>query len=178
MNPLETVFHYHDRTKHRPSRYAASLGYMDWATQPDPFRSYSGSDYLELPLSFEHSTPPYHLIFEEGTVPKAPLHVRSISQLFQFSLGIALWKSAQGNRWALRCNASSGNLQPTEAYIIAPPIEGISTETTVSHYAPKTHGLEVLNSFSSTFWSDLPQGSFLVSLSSIVWREAWKYGER
>lgn len=177
-NPIKTVFYYHDRTKHRPSRYASSLGYMDWATQPDPFRTYSGSEYLELPLAFEHATPPYHLIYDEDAVPKAPLHVRSLSQLFQFSMGIALWKAAQGNRWALRCNASSGNLQPTEAYLIAPPVEGISDQTTISHYAPKSHGLEILNSFTSKVWDDLPKGSFLVALSSIVWREAWKYGER
>ena len=25
---------------------------------------------------------------------------------------------------------------------------------------------------------DLPPGSFLVGLGSVVWREAWKYGER
>src|SRR2546423_12504520 len=39
---------YHERTKHRPSRYAASLGYMDWATQPDPFRRYEGAALLDL----------------------------------------------------------------------------------------------------------------------------------
>jgi len=93
-------------------------------------------------------------------------------------MGIALWKVAGANRWALRCNASSGNLQPTEAYLITPPIEGISKESTISHYTPKTHGLEILNSFTCDFWDDLAPGSFLVALSSIIWREAWKYGER
>jgi len=178
MNSIDTVFYYHNRSKHHREHYAASLGYMDWATQPNPFRSYSGSDYIELPLTFEHTTPPYHLIFQDDTIPKAPLHVKSISQLFQYSLGIALYKVAGVNRWALRCNASSGNLQPTEAYLIAPPIEGISKESTISHYTPKTHGLEILNSFSCEFWDDLAPGSFLVALSSIIWREAWKYGER
>src|SRR6187551_994231 len=35
---LEIVSAYHERTKHHYHRFAASLGYMDWATQPDPFR--------------------------------------------------------------------------------------------------------------------------------------------
>lgn len=38
----EVVAAYHERTKHHFHRYAASPGYMDWATQPDPFRRYIG----------------------------------------------------------------------------------------------------------------------------------------
>ena len=35
---LERVTAYHERTKHHPDRYARSLGYMDWESQPAPFR--------------------------------------------------------------------------------------------------------------------------------------------
>ncbi len=178
MNNLNTVLEYHQRTKHHPSRYAASLGYMDWATQPDPFRSYKGATKAQLPLALENTTPPYHLLWEKNGTPTAPLCIESISQLFQFSLAISAYKSANGTSWALRCNASSGNLQPTEGYIILPPQRGISEKTTISHYAPYDHSLEILSEFDTSFWDELPQESFLVSLSSIIWREAWKYGER
>ena len=40
----EVVVAYHERTKHHFHRYAAALGYLDWATQPDPFRRYAGAD--------------------------------------------------------------------------------------------------------------------------------------
>ena len=33
--PEEVVIVYHERTKHHFHRFAASLGYMDWASQPD-----------------------------------------------------------------------------------------------------------------------------------------------
>ena len=178
MNDLNLILKYHDRTKHRPNRYAASLGYMDWATQPDPFRSYKGAKKVELSLALENSTPPYHLIFDDTAVPQAPLLIESLSQLFQFSLGIAAYKSANGTSWALRCNASSGNLQPTEGYVVLPPLVGISEHTTIAHYAPYDHSLEILSEFDTSFWEELPKGSFLVSLSSILWREVWKYGER
>ena len=49
-SPEEVVVAYHERTKHHFHRYAASLGYMDWATQPDPFRRYAGADLVRLPL--------------------------------------------------------------------------------------------------------------------------------
>lgn len=174
---INEIFTYHNETKHAPQRYARSLGYMDWANQPDPFRSYIGAEQISLPLSLENNTPPYHLIFNDE-LPYAPLLLQSISQLFQFSMGLAAWKQAGGEKWALRCNASSGNLHPSESYIILPPIQNISEKSSISHYAPKGHQLEKLAEFDSQFWEDLEKGSFLVALSSITWREVWKYGER
>jgi len=172
MKNIATVLEYHDRTKHRPSRYAASLGYMDWETQPDPFRRYDNAPLIALTHS--DITPPYHLLFEPNALPSAPLCLESISQLLRYSLGLAAIKSQGGSSWALRCNASSGNLQPTECYVIAPAIEGISARSTLSHYAPREHALELLHSYDEP----LPDEGFTIALSSIFWREAWKYGER
>jgi len=172
MKNIATVLEYHDRTKHRPSRYAASLGYMDWETQPDPFRRYSHTPLIALP--FSDVTPPYHMLFQPETLPKAPLCIESLSQLLRYSLGLAAWKSHGGSRWPLRCNASSGNLHPTECYVIAPPIPGIGLNPTLSHYAPKENGLELLH----TYAEPMREETLLIALSSVVWREAWKYGER
>lgn len=174
MEPITTVLDYHDRTKHRPARYAKSLGYMDWATQPDPFRRYEGAP--TVPLSFSDATPPYHLLFAPGELPIAPLCLESLSQLLRYALGLAAWKSHGPSRWALRCNASSGNLHPTECYVIAPPVQGISNQWSLSHYAPKEHALEILHPFDVPFGPN-SDGVYFV-LSSVIWREAWKYGER
>ncbi|CAA6824515.1 MAG: FIG00443271: hypothetical protein [uncultured Sulfurovum sp.] len=175
----QMVYTYHDETKHRQEQYARSLGYMDWATQPDPYRSYAETQKTKLPLSFDNKSLEYSQIFtqvKENQEDKvvAPLCLESVSQFFQFSLGLAAIKEFDGQSWALRCNASSGNLQPSEAYIIAKDIEGI--EDGLHHYAPLEHELELLSGTTSEL--ALPHNSFLVSLSSIVWREAWKYGER
>lgn len=172
MKNIAAVLHYHDRTKHRPSRYAASLGYMDWATQPDPFRRYEHAPIL--PLAHSEITPPYHLLFQKDALPAAPMCFESLSQLLRYSLGLAAIKSHGGSEWALRCNASSGNLHPTECYIIAPATLGISDHATLSHYAPREHALEILH----TYDEPLEEGALLIALSSVIWREAWKYGER
>lgn len=172
MKNITTALAYHDTTKHRPQRYAKSLGYMDWETQANPFRRYDNTTLIPLP--HQDITPPYHLLFEPNTLPSAPLCLESLSQVLRYSLGLAAIKSSGGSQWALRCNASSGNLQPTECYVIAPPIEGVSSQSTLSHYAQKEHALEVLHSYEER----LPDGVFLIALSSVVWREAWKYGER
>ena len=174
-NNLQMVYTYHNETKHSQQRYARSLGYMDWATQPDPYRIYLDTTTTKLPLSFDNNTLEYSQIFQK---PKdkslcAPLCIEAISQFFQFSLGLAAIKEYETQSWALRCNASSGNLQPSEAYILSNEIQGI--DDGLHHYSPKEHELELLSSAKEL---PIPKNSFLVSLSSIVWREAWKYGER
>jgi SagB-type dehydrogenase family enzyme len=172
---IQMVYTYHNETKHSQQRYARSLGYMDWATQPNPYRSYSNTKKTNLPLAFDNKTLEYSQIFsQKNDELVAPLCLESISQFFQFSLGLAAIKEYEGQSWALRCNASSGNLQPSEAYIISQDIQNI--ENGLHHYGPQNHELELLSE--SKEGLELPKNSFLVCLSSIVWREAWKYGER
>jgi len=150
---------------------------MDWSTQPNPFRNYNATQSIILPLATQNATPPYHLL--DSDLPSAPLLKESLSQLLEFSMGLAAWKVSGESSWAVRCNASSGNLHPTEAYIVLPPLlEEQNAKTTVFHYTPKNHALENLAAFDTSFWENLPQQSFLIGLSSISWREVWKYGER
>jgi len=172
---INMVYHYHEVTKHAPQRYARSLGYMDWSTQPNPFREYRGAKEIKLPLALEYPTIPYSLIDEQN--PSAPLCIESLSQLLQFSMAIAAYKSSDGSRWAVRCNASSGNLHPTETYLILPPLFD-NVKSTISHYNPKNHSLEILKEFESDIWQEYPKGTLFLGVSSIAWREVWKYGER
>jgi len=44
------TLHYHEQTKHHFHRYARSLGFLDWASQPNPFRLYEGVTAARLPL--------------------------------------------------------------------------------------------------------------------------------
>jgi len=177
---------YHERTKHRFDRFARSAGYLDWANEPDPFRRFEGAPLLPLPVPDEDRTPAYDRLFAPGPAPgPAPalaLDRRSLSEFLYYSLAISAWKSFQGASWALRVNPSSGNLHPTEGYLLLPPIRGIGERAGVSHYAPREHALERRAEINSEAWKmltgELPSGSFLVGLTSIRWREAWKYGER
>jgi len=179
---LDIVYEYHDRTKHQLNRYARSLGYMDWDNQPDPFRRYDQS----LTLSLDHpqitETPTYDSLFNTWQKPVTQINLDSISRLFYESLAISAWKQAGGNRWSLRVNPSSGDLHPTEAYLIAGPIKDFSDVTAIYHYSAYAHALERRIILTNEEWKDinqnLPPGSLLISLSSIYWRESWKYGER
>jgi SagB-type dehydrogenase family enzyme len=182
LSAIDVVLAYHEQTKHHYHRYAASLGYMDWATQPDPFRRYDGASLLRLPLAKEHRELPYWQLFVPGSVVPAPLSIDSISIFFRYALSLTAWKGHGEGKWSLRANPSSGNLHPTEGYVVLPALGAIHDRPGVYHYAPKEHGLERRADCDPSLWkclmADFPVGTFLVGLSSIHWREAWKYGER
>ena len=182
VSPEEVVIAYHERTKHHFHRFAASLGYMDWATQPNPFRRYAGTDLVRLPLPQAGRPLPYWQLYAIGTVPPEPLSVESVSLFFRYALSLTAWKRFRETTWSLRANPSSGDLHPTEGYAVLPAIEGLGDTAAVYHYAPREHALERRAALDAKPWSELiapfPDGSFLVGLSSVHWREAWKYGER
>ncbi len=182
MTALEIILAYHDRTKHHPQRFARGPGHLDWANQPEPFRRFDGATLCRLPLPNHDDTPPYDQIYLPGAVPPRPLNLESISLLLYLSLAISAWKQAGRSRWALRCNPSSGNLHPTEGYLILPALAGLPSSPGVYHYAAREHALEQRAALTPETWSaltaGLPRGAFLAGLSTIFWREAWKYGER
>ena len=181
---VDRVIHYHLQTKHHFNRYARALGYLDWANQPDPFRRFEGAELIRFPLlnpDEEPLSPAYDAIYQRGTVACQPLTQRTLSRFFEFALALSAWKRAGESEWALRSNPSSGNLHPTEGYIILPRTN-LDLKPGLYHYAPKEHGLELRAAFPPETLEKLlapfPSGAFLFGLTSIHWREAWKYGER
>ncbi len=182
MSVPATVDAYHQRTKHDFHRYAASLGYMDWANQPHPFRYYEGTAVTRLELNRELPPVGYDQIYQPNSIKPVPVNRGSLSDFFYYSLALSAWKQAGTSRWALRVNPSSGNLHPTEAYVLLTSLSADQATPELYHYVSETHSLERRASFShkvgQSLMGHLPNGSFLVGLSSIIWRETWKYGER
>jgi len=185
FDPIDQVIRYHVQTKHHFNRYARALGYLDWTNQPDPFRRFEGAPIVSLPLltpEEEPASPSYDSIYHPGAATCQPVNVRSISRFFEFALALSAWKKAGESEWALRSNPSSGNLHPTEGYLVVPRIDELDLSPGLYHYAPKEHGLELRVEFPTKqiarLLSPFPPGAFLFGLTSVHWREAWKYGER
>jgi SagB-type dehydrogenase family enzyme len=168
---MSAVLDYHERSKHRLDRYAPGPGRLDWATQPDPFRRYAGAPQIDLPLLASELPARWDDLFAPGALPSQPFELATLAHLLELSLGLAAWKVYGGSRWALRCNPSSGNLHPTEGYLISPELPGLPPG--VYHYQPLDHRLE-RRAAADFAWS----GGVLVALTGIHWREAWKYGIR
>lgn len=166
-----TVRSYHEASKHHLDSHAPGPGYLDWATQPDPFRTFAGAPRLKLALLADGLAARYREIRRGARPPALPVGADTIATLFELSLGLSAWKSYHGATWALRCNPSSGNLHPTEGYLVAGAVPGI--EAGIHHYVSRDHALELRAALGGSLGT-----GFWIGLTSIHWREAWKYGIR
>lgn len=172
---LQTILTYHQQTKHHFQRYASGPDGLDWKTQLEAFRTFTGCTNSDLPLLVQETEVLYKDLYQTEKIPSQALSLNTIAQLLELSLGLSAWKQYDETRWALRCNPSSGNLHPTEAYVITEHCAGLSDG--VHHYVSRDHSLETRCQFKPNK-SVLADNSFLIGLSAIHWREAWKYGER
>ncbi len=171
---------YHEATKHHFHRYARSPGYMDWANQPAAFRRYENTDQIELPFCDREPDAAFDDLFSAPKQPGRQIRLDAIAAFLEFSLALSAWKQAGGSRWPLRINPSSGNLHPTECYLLVPDVPGLAAG--IYHYNPLAHALERRAAMDEAAWRPLCAHfggtGFLVALSTVFWRESWKYGER
>jgi SagB-type dehydrogenase family enzyme len=169
---------YHEATKHSVDSLRRMRQALDWANMPDPFRHYEGVPVLDLPAD-----PPVPTMSAldvlRATSGTTPVHdgPTLLSQLLFYSAAISASKRvlSTGYNYALRVNPSSGNLHPTEFHFLTRGLKGWPDG--LYHYDPSRHMAEQRGR--GDFETKLASGSPIVFvLTSIVWREAWKYGER
>jgi SagB-type dehydrogenase family enzyme len=179
-NIVAEIFRYHEETKHHFECYARSPGHMDWQSQPNPFRFYENTPVIELPLQKEYPRAEYPGLYRRENNRQQAFTIESIGGFLELSLGLSAWKAVGQSRWSLRMNPSSGNLHPTEAHLILPHFSGVPGG--IYHYNSFVHALEQRAEISDETLQqvELHFGcrGFLIGLSSIFWRESWKYGER
>jgi len=181
-----TVRAYHQRTKHNFTAYAQGPDALDWDAQPAPFRHFdlapdidkaasiqlpNFTQSLQDPALFAALTRPFATLAD--TIQPLPYSLSTLGALLHLALGITAWKSYGPDRWAVRANPSSGNLHPIEAYVLVQGLHGLPDG--VYHYCPDSHALERRADIACA-----PDSTSMlqIGLSSAMWREAWKYGER
>ena len=177
---FKEIFQYHHDSKHHTHRYARSPGYMDWENQPNPFRFYDREAALKLPLLKADPAGAHLDLYRRQNNQAQPFRLDNLAGFLELSLGLSAWKGVSGNKWSLRINPSSGNLHPTEAYLVLPGMDAVKSG--LYHYNSFLHALEPRCFLPGGVWEAVEQHfqtkCFLVALSSIFWRESWKYGER
>eukprot|EP00211_Chloroparvula_japonica_P004391 CAMPEP_0119127690 /NCGR_PEP_ID=MMETSP1310-20130426/6138_1 /TAXON_ID=464262 /ORGANISM="Genus nov. species nov., Strain RCC2339" /LENGTH=624 /DNA_ID=CAMNT_0007117969 /DNA_START=53 /DNA_END=1927 /DNA_ORIENTATION=+ len=244
--PASRLLAYHARTAHCAARgeYARGPSRLDWKNQPVAFRRFrapAGGEagavrLVELPfrtpargrrgwsdtLSARVRDTPHSRLWGEGSTGELAAEVVSIESaacLLINALGLSGRKKSGQSEWSLRCNPSSGNLHPVEAYVLAGNsllagcpsaesgrdrddrggrdpefcghggrVEGGGEQEMADrdcdrdgylfHYEPDHHQLCLRASGTLAPGYSIPRDVLLVGLSSIHWREEWKYGER
>ncbi len=170
---------YHELTKHSVESLRRTQHYLDWANMPNPFRHYEGVPVLDLPAD-----PPAPQISTlevlEGKTGNTLARdgAQFLSQLMFYSASISASKRvpSTGAVYALRVNPSSGNLHPTEFHFCSQGLVGWPDG--LYHYRPSSHMAE--QRAIGDFGSELVDTSspLIFVLTSIAWREAWKYRDR
>jgi hypothetical protein len=171
---------YHEATKHSVESLRLTGHILDWANMPDPFRHYEGVPVLDLSADPPAPDMPVLDVLQGafGTTPVGD-GLAFLSQLLFYSAAISASKRvpSTGYNYALRVNPSSGNLHPTEFHFLTRGLK--SWPDGWYHYDPSRHMAEQRGR--GDFEMKLPGGPappIVFVLTSIVWREAWKYGER
>src|SRR6188472_333130 len=95
---LEAVYRYHDGTKHHFHHFARSLGYLDWASQPRPFRAFSGAPVYSLypapgqdTLAYVPHVVTYDQLFRPPTEVQ-PLSASAVGDVLRHAFGLTAWK--------------------------------------------------------------------------------------
>lgn len=194
----ERLFAYHHVTKHSYNSVRTNARILDWHNQPNPFRTYEGTPLITLPVEPgfpKAGTFATMAALAEGARTtkgskseyreEVHLDVTWLSRLLWHSMAISAWKkvSRTDYRYSLRVNPSSGNLHPTETYLALLGFTGV--DDGLYHYRADRHALELR---SRGDWTEqiaralvLPwaaESPLIIGLTSIFWREAWKYCDR
>src|SRR6266851_80610 len=180
---------YHEATKHSAQSLRRTQHVLDWANMPDPFRHYEGVPLLDLPA--DPPGPQISMLdlllldLPQGSVGEASVGDASatdgptfLSQLMFYSASISASKRvpSTGYTYALRVNPSSGNLHPTEFHFCTQSL--VDWPEGLYHYRPSSHVAE--QRAIGDIGGKLVEGSvpLVFVLTSIAWREAWKYQNR
>ena len=170
---------YHEATKHTIESIRQAQNELDWANMPCPFRYYDGAAVLDLPADPPASEIRALEVLQGFSGKKSKAEGPNfLSQLLFYSAAISATKRipSSGYEYALRVNPSSGNLHPTEFHFVTRGLKGWPDG--LYHYDPSRHMAEQRGRGPFEMIPGNSQSPIAFVLTSIVWREAWKYGER
>ena len=142
-----------------------------WTGKPSPRRSAIGREQTRSHCRAMSSCRIFTWSALQAARTSLPLNTANLGSLLRLCVGLTAWKEYAGSRWSLRANPSSGNLHPTETWLIAAGVAGL--EDGLYHYQNLHHALE-----RRAWGSAATAAGVWLGFSSIHWREAWKYGER
>jgi SagB-type dehydrogenase family enzyme len=170
---------YHEATKHSVESLRRSAHFLDWKNMPDPFRHYEGAPVIDLPADPPAPVTPALPVLQGGLGSTAAGDGPAfLSQVLFYSAAISAAKRvpSTGYKYALRVNPSSGNLHPTEFHFITRGLRNWADG--LYHYRASSHMAEQRAVGLFDVGGTRISAPIVFVLTSIAWREAWKYRDR
>ena len=184
---IKYALEYHEETKHSELSIRSSNHYLDWDNRPSPFKFYSNIPPVDLPINFP--SPSLNVITMKDSSYEFPpinteINTKLLSSLLFYSSGITRQIKLAHGRYFMRAAPATGALYPIEVYIVSGNINGLRAG--VYHFCPGLFNLTKLRDgdyrllLSRAAGKDekIKDSPFTIILTSIAWRNAWKYQAR
>ena len=184
---IKYALEYHQETKHSEVSIRSSSHYLDWDNKPKPFKFYTALPSEALPVDFP--IPSLNVITMKDTdqvitSTDTKINIKLLSSLLFFSAGITRQLKFPNGNYFMRAAPATGALYPIELYIVTENIDGLKAG--VYHFCPGQFALTKLRDgdhrlllFEASGYDKVTKNSpFTLILTSIAWRNAWKYQAR
>ena len=184
---IKYALEYHQETKHSEVSIRSSNHYLDWDNKPKPFKFYTSHSSEALPVDFP--IPSLNVITMKDTdqilsSTDTKINIKLLSSLLFFSSGITRQIKFPHGNYFMRAAPATGALYPIELYIVTENIDGLKAG--VYHFCPGQFALTKLREgdhrlllFEASGYDKVTKSSpFTLILTSIAWRNAWKYQAR
>jgi SagB-type dehydrogenase family enzyme len=158
---------------------------LDWAGQPDVYKTYSGLEPVGLSREPRFPGTPLSALFQQSpaTAPKNTITAEDLSALLLLTYSLTAKTRHPGGDFYYRSVASAGALYPAEIYTALAGIDGL--EDGLYHFSIARHGLTRLRSGNEVAFlkPDRPESraagpQLIFFLTAIFFRSSWKYRDR
>lgn len=183
---LDTSYalNYHEATKHSEIRLQTSAHYLDWANKPSQFKIYEDSTSIPLPRNVSRPEAEPLGAISGGSLQKEArdLGLVELAELLYFSAGLTRKYRFGRELHYMRAASATGALYPIELYVVAGDIVGL--EAGVYHFDPLGFQLSRLRKgdwraeLAAVTDESVGPASATIALTSLAWKNAWKYEAR
>jgi SagB-type dehydrogenase family enzyme len=180
---FDAALTYHEATKHSEISMGTSSHYLDWDNRPLQFKEYQNLPSISLPRDFPYPKE-NSLSALAGQLNKKndQVGIEALAEILFFSGGLTRKMRIGSDFHYMRAASATGALYPIELYAISGRILGL--DPGVYHFNPFHFSLVKLREgdYRTTLEDAGSKNSssapFTIALTSIAWRNAWKYEAR
>ena len=182
---IAAAWSYHTSTNHTQQSVYSNAHYMDFDNQPRPFKIYRNLESVPLPSGLESSGVPALDCLGATTAPeRATPTLLELAGLLHHAAGITKVREIPGGQMYFRAAACTGALYHIEVYLVCGDMPGLPGG--VYHFGPQDFALRRLREGdyrgllveAAGGEPSLAGAPAVFVLTSVFWRNAWKYQER
>src|SRR5437763_8391459 len=179
-----SALRYHEATKHSELSLRMSPHYLDWDNKPSPFQDSKNLPMNSLPHEFPYPSDSSlkALKGHETHNGNKPVDLQNLTEILFYSAGPTRKMKIGGETYYMRAASATGALYPIELYIVSSGIPGL--EAGIYHFNPLSFALVQLRE--GDYGPELAAATngatalspLTIALTSLAWRNAWKYEAR